>query len=148
MLSSNYYSILQRARYKMIYRYQTRFTICEFLDITIITSNAGKIGIGFVSCFFDIVLLIQHYCLYGQNNSTVIARDSAATDQNQLDSAFEPIISSKRLNSVTGDAFSPMESAVLYHAPKGDLMISTASFKDVFSRDINASQVHISVLVS
>ena len=130
-----------------MYEYPLVVWSSVFLDITIITSNAGKIGIGFVSCFFDIVLLIQHYCLYGQNNSTVIARDSTATDQNQSDSAFEPIISSKRLNSVTGDAFSPMESAVLYHAPKGDLMISTASFKDVFSRDINASQVNILVLV-
>lgn len=119
---------------------QTIIQYCNAQDITIITSNAGKIGIGFVSCFFDIVLLIQHYCLYGQNNSVVIARDSTETDQNQSDSAFEPIISSKRLNSITGDAFSPMESAVLYHAPKGDLMISTASFKDVFSRDVNASQ--------
>ena len=95
-----------------------------------------------MSCFFDVVLLVQHYCLYGQNNSTII-RDSAA-DEPQNDSAFQPIISRNRLNSRdAGDAFSPMESAVLYHAPKGDLMISTASFKDVFSRDVNASQVRI-----
>ena len=145
MLPPNYYSVLQCSRFGIFNTScKSQNTSSNFSDITIITSNAGKIGIGFVSCFFDIVLLIQHYCLYGQNNSTVIARDSAATDQNQSDSAFEPIISSKRLNSITGDAFSPMESAVLYHAPKGDLMISTASFKDVFSRDVNASQVNTS----
>ena len=36
-----------------------------------------------------------------------------------------------------------MASAVLYHAPKGDVMISTASFKDVFSRNVNDSNVSL-----
>ena len=39
-----------------------------FQDFAIISGNIGKIGIGFVSCFFDVILLVQHFCLYGKNN--------------------------------------------------------------------------------
>ena len=38
-------------------------------DSSIITGNIGKIGIGLVSCFFDVILLVQHFCLYGKNNN-------------------------------------------------------------------------------
>ena len=111
-----------------------------FSDISIITGNIGKIGIGLVSCFFDIILLVQHFCLYGKNNDR------------QLESRIEeieeksPIVSRQRLESnlsITGSkyGFSPMASAVLYHTVKGDVMNSTASFRDVFSPDIMASQV-------
>ena len=101
--------------------------------MAIITSNAGKIGIGFVSCFFDVVLLVQHFCLYGKNNTVVVNR---VEEEN-------PFLSNRRLNSIdsTKAGFSPMASAVIYHAPKGDVMMSTASFRDVFSRDINDSHV-------
>ena len=105
-----------------------------------ITGNIGKIGIGLVSCFFDVILLVQHFCLYGKNNTR------------QLDQRIEeieeksPIVSRNRLESnisITGSkyGFSPMASAVLYHATKGDVMNSTASFRDIFSPDVTASQV-------
>ena len=112
-----------------------------------ITGNIGKIGIGLVSCFFDIILLVQHFCLYGKNNDR------------QLDQRIEeieeksPIVSRNRLESnlsITGSkyGFSPMASAVLYHATKGDVMNSTASFRDVFSPDITASQVRSNLILS
>ena len=111
------------------------------LDTAIITGNIGKIGIGFVSCFFDVILLVQHFCLYGKNNDNKL---NEAIDEREKDKP--EIAGSGWLESVKSIAdskygFSPMASAVIYHAPKGDLMNSTASFRDVFSADINTSQV-------
>ena len=110
-------------------------------DTAIITGNIGKIGIGFVSCFFDVILLVQHFCLYGKNNDNKL---NEAIDEREKDKP--EIAGSGWLESVKSIAdskygFSPMASAVIYHAPKGDLMNSTASFRDVFSADINTSQV-------
>ena len=111
------------------------------LDTAIITGNIGKIGIGFVSCFFDVILLVQHFCLYGKNNDNKL---NEAIDEREKDKP--EIAGSGWLESVKSIAdskygFSPMASAVIYHAPKGDLMNSTASFRDVFAADINTSQV-------
>ena len=116
-------------------------TFYRSLDTAIITGNIGKIGIGFVSCFFDVILLVQHFCLYGKNNDNKL---NEAIDEREKDKP--EIAGSGWLESVKSIAdskygFSPMASAVIYHAPKGDLMNSTASFRDVFSADINTSQV-------
>lgn len=118
-------------------------TIIQYVnaqDTAIITGNIGKIGIGFVSCFFDVILLVQHFCLYGKNNDNKL---NEAIDEREKDKP--EIAGSGWLESVKSIAdskygFSPMASAVLYHAPKGDLMNSTASFRDVFSADLNTNQ--------
>ena len=84
---------------------------------------------------------MQHFCLYGKNNDNKL---NEAIDEREKDKP--EIAGSGWLESVKSIAdskygFSPMASAVIYHAPKGDLMNSTASFRDVFSADINTSQV-------
>jgi hypothetical protein len=117
-------------------------TIIQYVnaqDIAIITSNYGKIGIGFVSCFFDIILLVQHFCLYGKNNDKEIAD---ATERSPIVSRPDLDASVRSFGHLGSMGFkSPMESAVLYHVGKDDVLASTASFKDVFSRDPAASQV-------
>ena len=85
---------------------------------------------------------MQHFCLYGKNNENKL---NEAIDDREKDKT-EGVAGSGWLESVKSIAdskygFSPMASAVIYHAPKGDLMHSTASFRDVFSADINTSQV-------
>ena len=108
--------------------------LCLCSDIAIVSGNIGKIGIGFVSCFFDVILLMQHFCLYGKNNEKVLLeqeekltqgeRSPFASQPNQI---FGSIITASR------QGFSPTTSAVVYHAQQGDLLASTASFRDVFS---------------
>ena len=104
------------------------------------TGNIGKIGIGFVSCFFDVILLMQHFCLYGKNNKARLL-EMAEEEKEPLDQPTDPIISQRSI--LNREGFSPTASAVLYHVPKGDLLASTASFRDVFSShaDIQPNQV-------
>ena len=96
-----------------------------------------------VWCRADIILLVQHFCLYGKNNDRQLEERIEEIEEKS------PIVSRQRLESnlsITGSkyGFSPMTSAVLYHTTKGDVMNSTASFRDVFSpanNDVMASQV-------
>jgi hypothetical protein len=37
-------------------------------DFSGITGNPAKFALGFVSIIFDIIFMIQHYCLYPSNN--------------------------------------------------------------------------------
>ena len=57
-----------------------QFTTKFFKDFAIISGNIGKIGIGFVSCFFDVILLVQHFCLYGKNNARKLEELAAEED--------------------------------------------------------------------
>lgn len=116
-------------------------------DTSIVTGNIGKIGIGFVSCFFDVILLMQHFCLYGKNNQARLL-EMAEEEKEPLDQPTDPIISQRSI--LNREGFSPTASAVLYHVPKGDLLASTASFRDVFSShaEIQPNQQWTDVMVS
>ena len=132
-------TIIQYVNANGNFRFQFH-SLRKYSDISMITGNIGKIGIGLVSCFFDVILLVQHFCLYGKNNDTQLEARIEEIEEKS------PIVSRNRLESnlsITGSkyGFSPMASAVLFHATKGDVINSTASFRDVFSPDVTASQV-------
>jgi cystinosin len=42
-------------------------------DFSGITGNPAKFGLGFVSIFFDLIFMIQHYCIYASRTSNVNA---------------------------------------------------------------------------
>ncbi|CAG5098503.1 Oidioi.mRNA.OKI2018_I69.XSR.g15729.t1.cds [Oikopleura dioica] len=108
-------------------------------DMTIITGNSGKLGIGLVSVFFDIILLTQHFCLYGKNNEQKLLELEKEVDEEK-----SPFVS-QRLGSFLGSrvGFSPTTSAVLYHGGRGDLLASTASFRDVFNSKMDVQQEEV-----
>jgi len=108
-------------------------------DMTIITGNSGKLGIGFVSVFFDIILLTQHFCLYGKNNEQKLLELEKEVDEEK-----SPFVS-QRLGSFLGSrvGFSPTTSAVLYHGGRGDLLASTASFRDVLNSKMDVQQEEV-----
>lgn len=124
-------------------------TVVQYInsnDIAIVSGNIGKIGIGFVSCFFDVILLMQHFCLYGKNNHAALLEMEKETDEKS------PFVSQQFVSQTLGSrqGFSPTTSAVLYHAPKGDLLASTASFRDVFTTnaDVHPNQAWTNVMES
>ena len=81
--------------------------------MAIITSNMGKIGIGFVSCFFDVVLLIQHFCLYGENNTTVVSK---IEEEN-------PFLSNKRLDSIDSTKGQSLDILVMNLKPYSPIQL-------------------------
>lgn len=53
----------------------------DMKDFSGITGNLAKFGLGFVSMFFDIIFMVQHYCLYAH---PAIGTDVGGTEHDPL----------------------------------------------------------------
>ncbi|VDO48005.1 unnamed protein product [Onchocerca flexuosa] len=60
--------------------------ILEILDDwSIFIGNPVKVGLGMVSMVFDVIFMVQHYCLYRNADEGVILNTSEENITNELD---------------------------------------------------------------
>ncbi|KAG7369656.1 lysosomal cystine family transporter [Nitzschia inconspicua] len=74
-------------------------------DFSGITGNPAKFGLGFVSIFFDLIFIVQHYCLYANNNNR--------TSADSWDEQQEPLLSA----DARGEAESRASNEAANHSP-------------------------------
>jgi cystinosin len=67
--------------------------VLDLKDFSGITGNPAKFGLGFVSIIFDVVFMVQHYCLY---------TGTAAANQ-LVDEQREPLLSTSGVEGAESD---------------------------------------------
>lgn len=73
-------------------------TLNETDDWSSLVGNFGKLGLGLLSIFFDVIFLVQHYLLYSENNLHVFQTSSISSIQIDCDGPGKQISSHKNAN--------------------------------------------------
>ncbi|KAK9824845.1 hypothetical protein WJX81_006232 [Elliptochloris bilobata] len=88
-------------------------------DISLITGDPVKFGLGFVSLFYDILLMIQHYIIYAQPRSAGKAhaplRCKAASDAEHGEAASNGFSEDHEAPLLEAAALQPASSRVIAH---------------------------------
>jgi cystinosin len=72
---------------------QLVFDCTDLKDFSGISGNPAKFGLGFVSIIFDVVFMVQHYCLYAH----------PGVENQLLDEQREPLLPNRREVAATSE---------------------------------------------
>ncbi len=62
--------------------------------------NPAKFFLGFASMFYDVIFMVQHYCLYAENNARLEQQEEAHRAAAEY-TALRPAIESESVNRAT-----------------------------------------------